>query len=116
MKPTPPTELEFASLPPRDSQLGHHLHVGSKTAAQSCSVQTRAASGVGAALARGIIRRAEAAGYQKMKLETGIRQVAAQRLYERLGFQDVEPYYPVSDTLRPLARFMVIRLPRTSAA
>lgn len=73
-------------------------------------------NGVGAALAREIIRRAEAAGYQKMKLETGIRQVAAQRLYERLGFQDVEPYYPVSDTLRPLARFMEIRLPRTSAA
>lgn len=73
-------------------------------------------SGVGAALASEIIRRAQEVGYQKMKLETGVRQVAAQRLYERLGFQDIEPYYPVSKTLKPLARFMEIRLPRNSAA
>jgi GNAT superfamily N-acetyltransferase len=72
--------------------------------------------GVGAALAREIIRRAQELGYQRMKLETGVRLVAAKRLYERLGFQDVEPYYPVSEALRPLARFMELRLPRTSAA
>lgn len=73
-------------------------------------------SGVGAALAREIIRRAQASGYQTMKLETGMRQLAAQRLYERLGFQDIEPYYPVSEALRPLARFMELRLSRTSVA
>ena len=84
---------------------------------KSMFVETSAhGTGVGAALAREIMRRAQEAGYQKMKLETGIRQVAAQRLYERLGFQDVEPYYPVSAALRPLARFMELRLPRTSAA
>ena len=73
-------------------------------------------SGVGAALASEIIRCAQKAGYRKMKLETGVRQVAAQRLYERLGFQDIEPYYPVSEALRPLARFMEILLPQASAA
>jgi ribosomal protein S18 acetylase RimI-like enzyme len=93
-----------------------------KLDAESCEMKsmfvdtTVHGSGVGAALAREIIRHAQEVGYQRMKLETGVRQLAAQRLYERLGFQDVEPYYPVSEALRPLARFMELRLPHASAA
>ncbi len=93
-----------------------------KLDAESCEMKSMFAdtsvhgSGVGAALARETIRRAQEAGYQEMKLETGVRQVAAQRLYERLGLQDIEPYYPVSEALSPLARCKEIVLPQASAA
>ena len=35
-----------------------------------------------------------------MVLDTSIRQVEAQRLYERLGFRPIAPYYDMPDDVR----------------
>ena len=45
--------------------------------------------GIGRALADAVIRDARALGYQRMLLDTSIRQAEAQALYRRLGFRDV---------------------------
>lgn len=50
-------------------------------------------NGVGRALVDQILEEARRMGYERMVLETGPRQLAAQRLYVRAGFQEIEPYY-----------------------
>lgn len=50
-------------------------------------------NGVGRALVERILEKARKLGYDRMVLETGPRQLAAQRLYARSGFQEIRPYY-----------------------
>ena len=56
--------------------------------------------GIGRALANALMREAKAAGYQRMRLDTGIRQVEAQNLYQSLGFKEIEPSSPLPEELR----------------
>lgn len=51
-------------------------------------------SGLGKALATGIIEVAERLGYAEMRLDTLPSMKAAMAMYEKLGFIDIEAYYP----------------------
>lgn len=64
--------------------------------------------GIGEALVRAILARAQAAGYQRVRLDTLPSMAAAQDLYRRLGFREIEAYRdnPVAGT-----RFMELDLP-----
>lgn len=64
-------------------------------------------TGLGRQLAEAIIDAARAAGYREMCLDTLPAMHDAQRLYQRLGFRDVAPYYdsPVAGT-----RYMTLSL------
>jgi putative acetyltransferase len=66
--------------------------------------------GVGRALAEALISEARSAGYERMRLETSVHQVAALGLYTSIGFRSIEPYYDVSENLRPGLRFMELPL------
>ena len=63
--------------------------------------------GAGVALAKAAITSAREAGYARMLLDTLPSMGSAHRLYERLGFKEIEPYRfnPV-----PGARYMAIDL------
>ncbi|KAL2393896.1 hypothetical protein ABEF95_000226 [Exophiala dermatitidis] len=50
-------------------------------------------TGVGKALALGIIAAARKLGYSEMRLDTLPRMVAALNMYRSLGFKDIDPYY-----------------------
>lgn len=64
-------------------------------------------TGLGRQLTHAIIDTARQAGYREMCLDTLPTMQDAQRLYERLGFRDVPPYYdsPVAGT-----RYMTLDL------
>jgi len=49
-------------------------------------------NGVAAALCDAVIALAKTQGYQFVRLTTGVRQLAARRLYEKLGFKMVTPW------------------------
>lgn len=66
--------------------------------------------GIGRALAETLITNARTLGYQSMRLDTGIRQTVAQKLYQRLGFQRIQPYYNVPETLEKGLVFMELEL------
>ena len=66
--------------------------------------------GLGSALAKAVIERAKALGYDRMMLDTGPLQVEAQTLYHSLGFRDVEAYYELSPQLRDWLVFMELDL------
>ena len=57
--------------------------------------------GVGRALAEAIVDKAEALGYDVMRLDTVESMTAARRLYTSLGFEETEPYYhnPLPDVV-----------------
>lgn len=67
-------------------------------------------TGVGRALADAVIDAARALGYRSIVLDTSIHQAEAQRLYRRLGFETVEPYYDLPDDLRAWLVFMEMKL------
>jgi ribosomal protein S18 acetylase RimI-like enzyme len=62
---------------------------------------------LGAMLAERAIREARHLGYRRMRLDTLPSMMAAMRLYETLGFGDIEPY-----RFNPIAgsRFMELAL------
>lgn len=66
--------------------------------------------GVGRALADKVIEQARALGYQTMRLDTSVRQDEAKRLYQRLGFSVIPPYYELPDELRNWLVFMELSL------
>lgn len=49
-------------------------------------------NGVAAALCDAVIELAKTQGYHFVRLTTGVRQLAARRLYEKLGFEMVAPW------------------------
>jgi len=66
--------------------------------------------GVGRALADRVLSEAKTAGYERMRLDTSIRQVEAIRLYESAGFVRIEPYYQLPDEMKNWLVFMELRL------
>lgn len=66
--------------------------------------------GVGKALATTLIQEARQIGYQLMRLDTGNFLIAAQILYESLGFKPIAPYYDVPEDIRRVAIFMELAL------
>jgi len=68
---------------------------------------SEAARGSGAALAlcEASLAQAKKDGYRTMRLDTGHRQIAAQKLYRRLGFRERDAYYEIPDGLKPILMF-----------
>ena len=71
--------------------------------------------GVGKALAQTVVQRGQAAGFQAMRLDTGILQVEAIGLYERLGFKKVDPYYQPPKAMEGFLVFMELQLGQAPA-
>ncbi|MFN3502722.1 MAG: GNAT family N-acetyltransferase [Allorhizobium sp.] len=67
-----------------------------------------AGKGVGRSLLSAILQAARERGLRSVVLEVGIRNVAARRLYESLGFRDRDPFGNYRQT--PIATFMQIDL------
>jgi len=67
--------------------------------------------GVGRALATTIIGQARALGYQRMLLDTSIRQDEAKGLYASLGFRVIAPHHELTEEMRNWLVFMELRLP-----
>ncbi|MBN2460668.1 MAG: GNAT family N-acetyltransferase [Candidatus Cloacimonetes bacterium] len=63
--------------------------------------------GIGEILCRELIKIASSRKYQKMRLDTVGKLYKANRLYEKLGFKDIEAY---RENPEPSARFMEIDL------
>ena len=72
--------------------------------------------GVGKALAQTVVQRGQAAGFQAMRLDTGILQVEAIGLYEKLGFKKVDPYYQPPKAMKGFLVFMELQLGQPPAA
>jgi GNAT superfamily N-acetyltransferase len=66
--------------------------------------------GVGRALAEVLINEARDLGYASIRLDTSIRQSEAKALYQRLGYQVIEPYYELPEALRDWLVFMELKL------
>jgi len=63
--------------------------------------------GLGEELCRELIRQAKKIGYKKMRLDTIGRLKAANKLYDKLGFYEIEPYRENPDKT---ARFFEYKL------
>ena len=66
--------------------------------------------GIGYALAKAIIDEAKKIGYLNMKLDTSIRQIEAQKLYQGFGFKNIEAYYELPEMLKNWLVFMELKL------
>ena len=66
--------------------------------------------GIGNLLAETIIYEARAIGYSSMKLDTSFRQIEAQKLYQKLGFKRIEPYYTIPLKFKSWLIFMELEL------
>ena len=66
--------------------------------------------GIGYALAKVIIDEARKIGYSTMKLDTSIRQIEAQKLYQGFGFKNTEAYYELPEKLKNWLVFMDLKL------
>jgi carbonic anhydrase len=73
------------------------------------------ASGLGVVLAKRAIDAARRAGYHRVLLDTLPSMMAAQRLYEKLGFRDTAPCVHVHDP-EPGVRFMALDLAPDAAS
>jgi len=65
---------------------------------------------IGRNLARALIKDAKAIGYSRMLLDTGYKQVEAQRLYRSLGFSEIKPYYVIPQEVKDRLIFMELVL------
>lgn len=63
--------------------------------------------GLGKALCKRVIKRGRELGYKRMRLDTLPSMTAAQVLYKKLGFREVEPYY---ENPIPGTRYMELSL------
>ncbi len=63
-------------------------------------------AGVGRALGDALLDGARRLGYRRMRLDTSLGQAGARRLYERMGFTPIEPYYELPGSLRDWLVFM----------
>ena len=66
--------------------------------------------GVGLALGQALLEAARTAGYRRLRLDTSIRQLEAQKLYARLGFRPIKPYYSAPRELIDWLVFMELSL------
>ena len=66
--------------------------------------------GIGRALAKAIIHEAKKIGYSSMKLDTSIRQVEAQKLYQSFGLKNIKAYYDLPDKMKNWLVFMELKL------
>jgi len=66
--------------------------------------------GIGYALAKAIIDEAKKIGYSSMKLDTSIRQIEAQKLYQGFGFKNTEAYYELPEKVKNWLVFMELKL------
>ncbi len=71
--------------------------------------------GVGKALAETVVQRGKAAGFRAMRLDTGVLQVEAIGLYQKLGFQKADPYYEVPKEMDGFLIFMELQFSQPSA-
>ena len=62
--------------------------------------------GLGRTLAEAILAEARVIGYARIRLDTANFMRAAPALYRNLGFQVIEPYYPVPAEMRSQITFM----------
>lgn len=65
---------------------------------------------IGRTLVETLIHNARTFGYDSMRLDTGIHQTVAQQLYQSIGFQRIQPYYDVPETLAKGLVFMELTL------
>jgi GNAT superfamily N-acetyltransferase len=63
--------------------------------------------GVGRSLCDALVQEAKSMGYEKMRLDTLGRMKAAMKLYESLGFKEIEPYRFNPD---PTTKYLELRL------
>ena len=66
--------------------------------------------GIGYALAKAVIDEAKKIGYSNMKLDTSIRQIEAQKLYQSFGFKNTEAYYELPEKMKNWLVFMELKL------
>ncbi|MBE7436507.1 MAG: GNAT family N-acetyltransferase [Anaerolineales bacterium] len=66
--------------------------------------------GVGRTLAQTLIEDARQIGYHLMRLDTGNFLTSAIKLYESLGFKQIEPYSEVPEEIHKIAIFMELDL------
>lgn len=66
--------------------------------------------GIGRALSEKLVNEARLIGYQTIKLDTSFRQVEAQKLYQRIGFNVTKPYYELPKKLEDWLVFMEMKL------
>jgi putative acetyltransferase len=66
--------------------------------------------GVGRALGEAIVEAARGLGYQRVLLDTSVRQNEAMKLYQRLGFEFARPYHEVREAMRDWLVFMELTL------
>jgi GNAT superfamily N-acetyltransferase len=62
--------------------------------------------GIGGALAEAVIEEARSIGYALMRLDTSFRQAEAQTLYRKFGFERIDPYYELPDSMKNWLVFM----------
>jgi GNAT superfamily N-acetyltransferase len=72
--------------------------------------QEHRGAGVGRDLAVRIVEEARSVGYRAMRLDTSFRQAEAMRLYERLGFRRIAPYYELEADMRDFLVFFELPL------
>jgi GNAT superfamily N-acetyltransferase len=65
---------------------------------------------IGRTLAERLIQEAREIGYRSMLLDTSFRQTEAQKLYKKMGFQPIEPYYTLPKDLKDWLVFMALEL------
>jgi GNAT superfamily N-acetyltransferase len=69
--------------------------------------------GIGRALVNRVLLEASRAGYERMRLDTSVRQIEAIGLYESAGFRRIEPYYPLPEELKNWLVFLELKCQRS---